>query len=435
MPTASSIDHSNAAPLLITGVGQVSALGQSAWETFRSLLAGRTISDRLAELPEGVEFTNQVRALGGVKTAQHTATDPAVDLAERAAREALHDAGYSDQPFDGPCFVGTSKGCVTAWSAAAEAIAQGQAAGKGGPAGLHHDNLHPADAALATILGPHGYLSHHLGQRLGVPVTRNIVAACASSLIALDAARRHLLATPKAKRALVVTSESALLPLFVYAYRRLGVLCPADQYIARPFAKQQHGFTLGEQAAAVVLERADMLPASHKAHAELVSTASYNDPHDLIRTNPQGQAMQHVAKQVLGKSGCDALLAHAPGTSIHERIELDAVTQVQGSLPPVYALKGAIGHGLGASGLMSLVTACLCGKAKRLPPMPWLPATPGSTPENTSRTRSASGSSEEQTQTIQSASPSGLSLSASPRIAVFAAGFAGHTAGAMIQCQ
>lgn len=426
MPTKDSTDHRQAQSasgpaILITGVGQVSPLGQSAWETFRALLAGHTISNRLAEMPEGVDLVDQVRACGGVKTAQHSATDPAIDLAERAAREALQDAGYGNRPFDGPCFVGTSKGCVTAWSAANH------------PAGLSRANLHPQDAALATILGPHGYLSHHLSQRLGLSVERNIVAACASSLIALDTARRYLLTTPGTKRAIVVTSESALLPLFIHAYRRLGVLCPVDQYVARPFAPEQHGFTLGEQAAAVVLQRADVnddTPTS--AHAQLLTTAAYNDPHDLIRTNPEGLALRRVAQQVLGHTGCDALLAHAPGTQVHEAVELAAVQAAQQaanlptSTPPVYALKGAIGHGLGASGLMSLVTACLCGKAKRLPPMPWLPA-PGSTPT----TAEENGVQ----QIIQSACQAGQPLPPSPRIAVFAAGFAGHTAGAMIQCQ
>ena len=83
-------------------------------------------------------------------------------------------------------------------------------------------------------------------------------------------------------------------------------------------------------------------------------------------------------------------------------------------LPDVYACKGAIGHGLGVSGLAALVLACLCARAGRRPPMPWL-TEPIDSPLAPSRdARFARNANASSTQ------------------AVFAAGFGGHVAGAVI---
>ncbi len=254
---------------MVAGVGLVTPLGVGAWSTYASLLAGRRITDRIEKLEPDTEAVPLVQAVGGVSVARHTATDPAVELAERAAREAAGEAGTALQNL--PTWLGTSKGAVGAMS---EAVTQRMRGGmRGGDEGGHeggdeggHEGGRAAitpDRALAVALGPHGYLAHHLALRTGLSLRSHCVAACASSLTALHQARTALIDRDPLMRprigeyALVLTAEAALLPPFIHSYRRLGVLAPLtlDGYRGRPLAAQREGFILAEVGAAVLLQR------------------------------------------------------------------------------------------------------------------------------------------------------------------------------------
>ncbi|QDU72455.1 beta-ketoacyl synthase N-terminal-like domain-containing protein [Mucisphaera calidilacus] len=372
----------------ISGLGLVTPLGDGAWPTCRALLEGRRITDRAAELPDDTEPVSVARAIGCVAHAQHTATDPAVEIAERAAREAASDAGVDLHGL--PTYLGTSKGAVLA---------------------LTHP--HEQQRSLAAALGPAGYLDHHLMLRTGIAVRGHWIAACASSLCALDAARRAI-ALGDTDRALVLTAESAMTPMFVHSYRRLGVLAPPtrDGYRETPLARRRGGFVLAELGAAVVLE------AGEGPGPELLDTATAGEADNLVQPAPGMPALAHIAQQLLTSRTIDVLHPHAPGTEGHDPEELavlEHATAHQHTPPALYACKGALGHGLGASGLVSLVLACLAMRTAQLPPMPWL------TPDNTLE------------DTRLSIEPQGQRCSRHATHAIFAAGFAGHTAGAVIR--
>ena len=401
--------------IIISGLGLVSPLGHSAWETFSALLAGKTIADRSADLPHPCDPVEWVRRIGCVSIAQHTATDPAIELAERAAREALSMAGIED-PQGMQCIIGVSKGATHALVNAIEHRSRcSDSAAKKYP--NHPYTQPPPDADLALSLGPYGYLSHHLKQRLRVNPTHTVVAACASSLTALHQAKAVLKHNPTAKQSrnkiLVITAEASLLPLFIHSYRRLGViphLTPA-QYLGRPLDHQRNGFMLVEMAAAVVLETVDqVLPGQ----IELVDTAIANEAHDLVRPAPVMEALSHIAQRLLADRHIDMLHPHATGTAHHDPAELSALAPHLHTPPDGYAAKGALGHGLGAAGLVSLVIACLCAKTRRRPPMPWL-----NEPIDTNAVKlNAMGDTLTDPQQTH---------------AVFAAGFGGHVAGAVIR--
>src|SRR4051812_47794548 len=84
---------------VITGAGLVTPLGTTAQETWRALLAGKFITDH-------------ARAAG-----EYDNTSPRViQMARRAADEAMHNAGWSDsQTDDFTTIVGTSKGSIESW--------------------------------------------------------------------------------------------------------------------------------------------------------------------------------------------------------------------------------------------------------------------------------------------------------------------------------
>ena len=92
-----------------------------------------------------------------------------------------------------------------------------------------------------------------------------------------------------------------------------------------------------------------------------------------------------------------------------------AFAQPDSAPPSVYACKGAVGHGLGAAGLVSAVLACMIGRAGQRPPMPWLDA---------------------DGPMAEAPFPIRAQRHVVPRQghhAVVAAGFAGHTAGVLLE--
>ena len=382
-------------------MGLVSPLGHGAWATFRALLGGATVADRLGNLEPDTDPTPLAQAVGGVSLARHSATDPAVDLAERAIREAVDEAGLDPRGL--PAWLGTSKGAVVALTHAAEA---------------HRRGALTADHAAAVALGPHGYLAHHLTRRTGVDVRAHAVAACASGLVALHRAARMLHAsgpgTPDA--ALVVSCESALLPAFVHSYQRLGVLAPLDRerYRSRPLDQHRNGFVLGETGVAVVLRALAPGVSPAPGETELLATAIAHHAGDLIRSDPDARALTRVIHGLAAAGPFAAVHPHAPGTAEHDGIELALLDRALGhptQPPAAYAVKGALGHSLGASGLVSLVIAALCHRTRRTPAMPWLNHPP---PTAGLQCRPGGG-------------PIGPGAHA-----VFAAGFGGHVAGAAI---
>ncbi|MBL4700025.1 MAG: hypothetical protein JKX85_02105 [Phycisphaeraceae bacterium] len=362
--------------IIISGVGLISPLGYGAWETFSNLLAGRTLPDRASELPVDLAPLELARVVGSIGICHGSSSDPAVELAERAIREACMQADIS--PVGMEVISGLSKGAVCKL---------------------------PKEP-LAVVLGPHGYWASELSRRLGLGQVINIVAACASGLYALHHARERLL-SGKAKRILVVTAEAALLPHFIASSQRLGILAnlTLEGYVGRPLDQNREGFMLSQIGAAVVLEAVDTPQAGQW---ELCDTAVACEAHDIIRPAPGMPGLSHIANKLMGSRSIDLLHPHATGTRDQDAAEL-AVYRAFAADADVYANKGALGHTLGSAGLVSLVIACLCAQARRRPPMPWL-----SSP-------------------IEDAICSSLKQGDYKSHAIFATGFGGHVAGAVMQ--
>ena len=414
--------------VIITGIGLSGPLADGAWPTFRALLDGAGIGDRAANAA-GIDPIDLARTVGGASVPVAAGIDPAVELAVRAAREALGDAASDTagpthaggEPVTEPaCVLGAGKGAVHALC---------RALSRDLPAAQRRlvlredgESQPPADALNAVALGPHAYLAHHLQRRLRLGDVRTIVASCVSGLAAIDVARRWLLhgsGGSRPQRCLVVSAEAALLPAFIHSYRRLGVLAPLKpgSYRASPLDESRGGFVPCEIAAAVLLEAAhDPL----EGRIALVDSAVATQPASLVQPAPRPDVLAAMARRLTAGRHLDVLHPHATGTRGNDPRELrayvDALRAGPRPAPSLYAVKGALGHGLGASGLVSLVIACLCARSGRRPPMPWL-ARPLRIQGLEARIRPEAGRLNAEDGTH----------------AIFATGFGGSVAGAVIQ--
>jgi 3-oxoacyl-[acyl-carrier-protein] synthase II len=318
----SSPESSSAA---ITGIGLVTPLGPSADQTWTALLAGKSIADH-ARVPN---FTGPNRA---------------ISLAQAAATEALATAGWTPQHCTAPdsgIFVGTSKGAIECWIS--------------NDASLRNPPLETGLSQIDTELARHFHFGP--GPRL------TISAACSSGLHALLRAALAI-QSGEVRRALVVAVEASVHPLFISSFKRLGVLAP-EGHGCRPFDQNRAGFLVSEAAAAICLESS--ANPIRKPIVLIDQCAAAGDATHLTAGDPQGKALTKLLQRTLHPN-CDLIHAHATGTEVNDPIELAAIASAIFSHPILYSHKGALGHSLGAAGLVSVVLNCLSHRHGLVPP-------------------------------------------------------------------
>lgn len=174
--------------------------------------------------------------------------------------------------------------------------------------------------------------------------------ACTSAANALLAAQRAI-AIGRYPAALVVGVELASLTT-LSGFSALQLL--ADDL--KPFDAARAGTVLGEGISAVVLRA----KPGARSLPRITAGASQCDTHGVTGANPDGSSVAAIMERVLQATGIRAsairtLKAHATGTPSNDAAEARGMHRVFAKLPPVCALKGWLGHTLGASGLNELV--------------------------------------------------------------------------------
>jgi 3-oxoacyl-[acyl-carrier-protein] synthase II len=307
----------------ITGVGLFTPLGRSAASTWELLIRGGSIREH-----------TKLDILDAPGIPRVTA------LARHAATEAVHDAGWSRQFLESPStalIVATSKGPVEEWLV--------------------------GNVGLDGIAGVAGGIAAGLEMGNGPRLT--ISAACSSGLHAIIRAAL-MLQSGEADRVLVVGAEASVHPLFVGSFRRLGVL-PPEGYGCRPFDVARKGFLMSDASAAICLERNATAPLVHVDGFAMGADATH-----ITGTDPSGAALRRLLKQVIDCGNpIEVVHGHGTGTIANDAIELSAIDDAVAGMrarPSLYSHKGAIGHSLGAAGLVSIAINCLMHRNGIIPP-------------------------------------------------------------------
>ena len=180
----------------------------------------------------------------------------------------------------------------------------------------------------------------------------NISAACASSAIAV-AKGAALIAAGRAECVLVCCMD--LVTEFVFSgFSALGALSPKP---CMPFDCERSGLTLGEGAASLLLMGADRARKEGRPHlGTVLGWGIANDAFHVTAPAPDGcgllAAMGKALKRAsLKPEAVSAICAHGTGTVYNDQMELTAFDRLFGDRrQPVYSVKGAIGHTMGAAG-------------------------------------------------------------------------------------
>jgi 3-oxoacyl-(acyl-carrier-protein) synthase len=332
-------------PTAITGVGLVTVLGQSGDETFSALLAGQSISDH-SKVPG---FAGPLRA---------------ISLANHAAAEALSHARWPRSICSSPdtaLVVGTSKGTIESWISppsplTPSAYTQGEGWGEGLKKNSEiNGSRFPGLAEITISLAQ----TFHFGP--GPRLT--ISSACSSGLHALARAALAI-ESGEARRALVVAADASVHPLFISSFERLGILAP-EGHGCRPFDQNRAGFIISEAAAAICLESLDHATGKPLVNIDAWSLGS--DAAHLTGCDPRAAALKKMLQRI-APPDLDLIHAHATGTRLNDPVELSALSSLPWKAPPIlYSHKAALGHSLGATGLISAVINCLCHIHGKIP--------------------------------------------------------------------
>lgn len=196
-----------------------------------------------------------------------------------------------------------------------------------------------------------------VAERHGLHPALTISVACASGSAAFAVAQ-GLLAEDLAD-AVVVAGVDALSEYLHAGFAGLGALSPGR---CRPFDVDRDGILLGEGAAAILLESPGSARAGGRiARAVLQGVGLSQDATHLTAPDRTGGGLERAARAALGDvdaTSLSSVSAHGTGTRFNDGMEALALGRLFGASPvPLHALKGVIGHTLGAAGVIEAAYA------------------------------------------------------------------------------
>lgn len=356
--------------VVVTGLGQVSALGLDVAAFAEAVFAGRSGVRRL----EGFEAPGIDDPIGAAisdfdasrwLSARSLPTAPrAAQYAVAAATQAIASAGLERvDRARGAVLVGTGFGGITETEETYRTcFAQ--------PGQRPRPTVIPTAMANAAA----GLLASELrfkGENL------TFVTACSSATHAIGHAFR-LIRDGGADVALAGGTDAPLTPIVLAAWASMRVLAPAGSEPARacrPFDRRRQGIVIGEGAAVLVLEAADHASArGARALAEVVGYGANADAGHV--THPDVEGVKGCIRLALEDAGLAAdavgyVNAHGTGTPANDATEARAIVDVFGDHARqllVSSTKAVHGHAMGAGGALETLATVLALHEGRIPP-------------------------------------------------------------------
>ncbi|MCL4731995.1 MAG: beta-ketoacyl-[acyl-carrier-protein] synthase family protein, partial [Planctomycetes bacterium] len=137
---------------------------------------------------------------------------------------------------------------------------------------------------------------------------------------------------------------------------------------ARPFDVARDGLSPGEAGAACVLARAADAPGAPR----LAGWGASNDANHISGPSRDGSGLALAIERALAgmdRSRVVAICGHGTGTRYNDAMEARAFHAVFGlRVPPVFGVKGSIGHTLGAAGLIEVILSARVAATGLIPP-------------------------------------------------------------------
>lgn len=146
---------------------------------------------------------------------------------------------------------------------------------------------------------------------------------------------------------------------------------------SRPFSKSRDGFVLGEGAACLILEEYEHAKArGAKIYAEIIGVGMTSDAYHMTAPDPEGKGAERVMRQALKDADIepeqvDYINTHGTSTPLGDVTEVNAIKRVFGD--HVYDMnldstKSMTGHLIGATGAVEALACIMALKDGIIPP-------------------------------------------------------------------
>ncbi len=347
--------------VVVTGLGIVSSIGNSAAEVLDSLRQGRSgITANEAMKEHG--FRSQVAGAIDLDVSAHVDKrtlrfmGPGAAYAHIAMTQAIADAGLEEGDIVNPMtglVAGSGGPSTSAMLAAHQTVLKSGATKRIGPFAVPKCMSSTISANLATAFRIKG-------------VNYSITSACSTSLHCIGNAAEQIML---GKQDVMFAGGGEELDWTLSClFDAMGAMSSkfndTPERASRAFDADRDGFVIGGGGGMVVLEELERAKArGAKIYAEVTGFAATSDGHDMVAPSGEGgeRAMRLALRGLSPDCKVGYINAHGTSTPVGDVGEVEAVRRVfgQGQTPPISSTKSMTGHSQGATGAQEAIYCLL----------------------------------------------------------------------------
>ncbi len=360
---------------VITGIGALTPLGNSASSYWSELLKGTSGADFIKAFDTSkfkTKFACELKNFDPTTYLDKTEArkiDRFTQLALIASDQAVQDAGITKEVVNVDrvgVIIASGMGGLSTLQNELGAFAKGDGTPRFNPFFVPKIII---DIAAGQVSMRHGFRGPNYA----------VVSACASSTNALIDAFDHI-RLGKADIMLTGGAEAVVIEAGVGGFNAMKALSERNddpKTASRPFDKDRDGFVMGEGAGILVVEELEhALRRGATIYAEIVGGGATADAHHITAPHPEGLGAQNVMLAALADAGMqpndiDYINVHGTSTPLGDISEVKAIQKVFGE--HAYSLnisstKSMTGHLLGAAGVIEAIACIFAVKHDIAPP-------------------------------------------------------------------
>jgi 3-oxoacyl-[acyl-carrier-protein] synthase II len=360
--------------VVVTGVGAVTPVGNTAEEFWAALLQGKSGIGPITRFDAGplpTKIAGEVKGFDSLRyidKKDDRKFDPFLKYAIACGVMAVEDAGLNVERVDRTRFgvlVGSGIGGITTLLESHKTLLEK------GP-----DRVSPFFIPMLIINMASGLISMRFGAK---GPNSSIVTACATGNHAIGDAMK-IIQRNDADVMIAGGSEAIILPLTFAGFCQMKAMSTRNDEptrASRPFDAARDGFVCGEGGGLLVLESLDhALARDARIYAEVVGYGMTGDAHHMTAPDPDADGAARAMSLAVRDAGIEPstvgyINAHGTSTPYNDKSETMAIKRVFGEHArklAVSSTKSMTGHLLGAAGGIEAIATTLAIHHGVLPP-------------------------------------------------------------------
>ena len=358
--------------VVITGIGLVSPVGNTAEETWAGLIAGRSGVDYITRFDTSqhkVRFAAETKGFDPLKFVEKKEIkkmDYFIFFAIAASTEALTDSGLKitdENAEEIGVYIGSGIGGFGVFEREHSKMLEG------GP-----DRISPFFIPASIVNLASGHVSINTGAKGPNSAT---ATACSSGAHAIGDSFK-IIQRGEAVAMICGGSEGAITPMSVGGFAAMRALSTRNddpQRASRPFDKDRDGFVIGEGAGVLILEELEHAKArGAKIYAEVTGYGMTSDAFHITlpdQDGPRRVMLKTIKDAGIAPEQVDYINVHGTSTPAGDVNETNAIKAAFGQHAYKLALsstKSMTGHLLGGAGGLEAGITALAMHHQMLPP-------------------------------------------------------------------